>query len=450
MNARLSVGNRSTRFFRAFLLAGALTSVAAAGVSAQSHEMLLPVLNPAFSPLAGENRPLLFERLVAAFSTDYAAYSLQHQNRILNDGMTVYYLQRELQALVDMWRATGDARYLDQATNLTLRAMKEATVNPVMLIWHGEPRDERPCFYLASVVAETGGHNQLCDFQGSVGFLMVARVLQQLERPEGKDIADFVARDVVEKWLYYRPAMTAGQLRGPQSNRYLLTALNTGRDVREHFACICLDLQALGYRDYPYGDWARMLIDLYLTPRLDIYDLAPHQEELAGRIPGDWGLLDRAADGYLWLSVPTYDPNSPTDALDTSHANRTAWLTARACSEGLISKSTILGLANTFRFQIWAPEKGPFYFNNYVNGYDGTLNGLEAGRGGNIWFGWHRLAAFDEGLADLFLSIAYDLTNGGPNLPAGAQNKTMQEAPLCLEAWAARLLSPQGQPYRFP
>jgi len=53
-------------------------------------------------------------------------------------------------------------------------------------------------------------------------------------------------------------------------------------------------------------------------------------------------------------------------------------------------------------------------------------------------------------LEDLFLSIAYDLTDGGPNLPRGAQNKTMQDAPLCLEAWAARLLSAQGQPFRFP
>jgi hypothetical protein len=193
-----------------------------------------------------------------------------------------------------------------------------------------------------------------------------------------------------------------------------------------------------------------MLIDLYLTPRYDANEPAPHQAELSERVPRDWGLFDRVAGSYVWLSVPSYDPNSPTDSMDTSHANRTAWLASRACAEALISKSTIQNLANTFRYQIWAPAKGPFYFNNYVDGYDGDLDGLEAGRGGNVWFGWHRLAAFDEGLKSLFLSIAYDLTNGGPNLPAGAQNKAMQEAPLCLEAWAARLLSDHGQPYHFP
>jgi hypothetical protein len=433
-----------------FLFACAVRSATAAGSSAQAYQVVLPALNPAFSPVAPENQPLLLNRLIMAFTRDYAAYSLRNQDRPLNDGMTVYYLQRELQALTDMWWATGSRSYLDQATSRTLRAIKEAVVNPRLLVWHGEPRGEWPCFYLETVLAETGGHNQLCDFQGSVGFLMVARVLQQLGRPEWKDIADFVERDVVEKWLYYHPSITPEQLKGRRSNKYLLTVLNSGRDVREHFACICLDLQALGYRTYPYADWANMLIDLYLTPRYDADEPAPHREELAERVPGDWGLFDRTVDGYVWLSVPSYDPNSPTDSMDTSHANRTAWLASRACSEALISKSTILNLANTFRFQIWAPDKGPFYFNNYVDGYDGDLHGLAAGRGGNVWFGWHRLAAFDADLRNLFLSLAYDLTNGGPNLPAGAQNKTMQEAPLCLEAWAARLLSAEGQPYRFP
>jgi hypothetical protein len=450
MNERRSGGTCSTGFCCVFLLVCAVRSAGATGTSAQAHPVVLPALNPAFSPVAAENQPLLFNRLIMAFARDYAAYSMRNQDKALNDGMTVYYLQRELQALVDMWWATGSRSYLDQATNRTLRALKEAVVNPRPLIWHGESRGEWPCFYLETVLAETGGHSQLCDFQGSVGFLMVARALQQLGRPEWQDIADFVERDIVEKWLYYHSSMTAEQLRGRKANMYLITALNSGRDVREHFACICLDLQALGYRTYPYADWAKMLIDLYLTPRYDADEPAPHQAELAQRVPGDWGLLDRMADGYVWLSVPSYDPNGPTDSMDTSHANRTAWLASRACSEALTNKSTILDLTNTFRFQIWAPDKGPFYFNNYVDGYDGDLNGLTAGRGGNVWFGWHRLAAFDDGLRILFLSLAYDLTNGGPNLPAGAQNKTMQEAPLCLEAWAARLLSPQGQPYRFP
>jgi hypothetical protein len=66
-----------------------------------------------------------------------------------------------------------------------------------------------------------------------------------------------------------------------------------------------------------------------------------------------------------------------------------------------------------------------------------------------MWFGWHRLAAYDDDLMTLFISLAYDLTNGGPNMPL-SQNKTMEEAPLCFYAWAARLLAPEGRPRAFP
>jgi hypothetical protein len=452
MSAPLSVSTYSKASCLGLLIVCMLSLPSLAGASVQTYEIALPVLNPTYSPVAVENRPLLLDRLIMAFGRDYAAYYLRNQDRRFNDGMTVYYLQRELQAFIDMYRATGYSAYLDQATNLTLQAIAEATADPRMLIWHGEPRGEWPCFYLDKVYSETGGHNQLCDFQGSAGFLIVARVLQEINLPAWKEIADFVERDVVEKWLYYTPAVTKEHLQGPESNRYLLAVLNSGRDVREHFACICLDLHKLGYDRYPYRRWAALLVDLYLTPRYDANQVAPYQDEVPDRIPDDWGLYDRTEETYVWLSIPHYgfDPNVTTEALDTSHANRTVWLAARACEEGLIGKDVVLSLTNTLRFRIWTPANGPFYFTNYADGTDDELNGLDAGRGGNVWFGWHRLAAYDPDLEDLFLSIAYDLTNGGPNLPRGAQNKTMQDAPLCLEAWAARLLSSQGRPRRFP
>lgn len=450
MSERLALSTCSRAFCLVLLVACTLNLVAP--TSAQTYEITLPVLNPAFSPVAVENHPLLFDRLIMAFGRDYAAYYLRHQDRQFNDGMTVYYLQRELQAFIDMYRATGYSPYLDQATDLTLQAITEAGGSPRMLMWRGEPRGEWPCFYLDKVYSETGGHNQLCDFQASAGFLMVARVLQQINRPAWKPIADFVERDVVEKWLYYMPVITKEHLQGPESSRYLLAVLNSGRDVREHFACVCLDLHRLGYERYPYRRWASLLVDLYLTPRCDVNQVAPYQDEAPDRIPDDWGLYDRTEETFIWFSIPGFndDPNVTTDALDTSHANRTAWLAARACEEGLISKDIVLSLTNTLRFRIWAPANGPFYFNNYVDGTDDELAGLGAGRGGNVWFGWHRLAIYDLDLEDLFLSLAYDLTDGGPNLPRGAQNKTMQDARLCLEAWAARLLSAQGQPWRFP
>jgi hypothetical protein len=434
-----------------------LTVVAPWGVAplcasgSKAYEITLPRLNPRFSPLAAENEAPLFDRLIASFGQDYATIYLANPDRIFANGETVYYLRREIQAFVDMWRATGSKPYLDQARNLTLRAIEEATASPLPMIWHEEDRGTWPCFFLESVADETGGHNQLCDFQGSVGFLMTARCLQQVNHPAWREIADFVEQQIVEKWLYYKPSLGEWHFTGPRSYENMLAMLNSSRDVREHFACICFDLHTLGYRTYPYWKWASLLSGLYLTPRYGLDEPPPHQDTLAEHIPDDWGLLVHVDDkGYTWLSIPNYDPNRLAEAMDTSHANRTVWLAAKACAEGLLDKTVIDGLANTLRFKIWAPEKGPFYFNNYIDGSDDEMDGLEPGRGGNVWFGWHRLAAFDRNLEDLFLSIAYDLTHGGENLPYGAQNKAMQNAPICLEAWGARLLADKGQPVRFP
>lgn len=159
----------------------------------------------------------------------------------------------------------------------------------------------------------------------------------------------------------------------------------------------------------------------------------------------------RIADGgYTWLLIPNYETDKLVPAIDTSHGNRTAWLAARAYAEDLVDRTVVDGLLNTLAFQIWAPEKGPFYFNNYADGTDGDLDGLGPGRGGNVWFGWHRLATYDPELEALFLRLACDLTDGGPSLPDGAQNKTMANARLCLEAWGVRLLASEGRAYSFP
>jgi hypothetical protein len=110
---------------------------------------------------------------------------------------------------------------------------------------------------------------------------------------------------------------------------------------------------------------------------------------------------------------------------------------------------TLNNLIVSFKKNIWATQKGPFYFNNFIDGTDPAYGeGMGPGRKGNVWFGWHRLAAYDNNLRDLFISIAYDLTNGGPNVMG--QNKGMTEAPLCLIAWAARLTSTQNNEHLFP
>ena len=123
------------------------------------------------------------------------------------------------------------------------------------------------------------------------------------------------------------------------------------------------------------------------------------------------------------------------------------YLLAGLIPNQILAASSVADFKN--KINILAARKGPFYFNNFIDGSDRRRPGLGSGCGGNVWFGWHRLAAYDNAVKDLFLSLAYDLTNGGPNMPL-SQNKTMENAPLCFYAWAARLLAPDGKPQEFP
>lgn len=440
-------------FVRSALLAALLGCawVATSVSAAQQQDLNLAALDPNFSPISQQNRPLLFKRLVAAFDNKYAAHLAKNPHKNLADGYTVYYLRQELQALLDIWRATGKSTYLENAHKLALKAIADAKANPRPLLWHNQQRGTWPCFYSKEIEKATGGHGQLYDFQGSAGFLMVADALKQAEQNDWKEIADFVEQSIVEKWLSCNPNTSPEQLKGPQSNMYLLSVLNTGRDTREHFAAICMDLHKLGYTKYPYKQWTLFLTELYLGIRPNLDTPAPGAALLTRNAPPDWGVVpDKSTGGYTWYFIPDWQSPNRLAVLDTSHANRTIWLAAAAYHEGFIDRSRLDGFINTLKLQVWAPSKGPFYFNNLIDRSDLEVQKMPPGRKGNLWFGWHRLAAYDQTLERLFLSISYDLTNGGPNIPQGAQNKGMEEAPLCFFAWGARLLSPNGQPQRFP
>jgi len=423
--------------------------------SATESDIRLPNLKSKVSPLDETNRPLLLKRLVAAFDQEYASHVRKNKPKKLSDNVAVYYLRQELQALIDMWRATGKPDYLEQANNRVIKAMADAKSNQRPLLRRNRPRGTWPCFFLGKVEKETGGHNQLCDFQGSAGFLMVADALKQTGQDDWKDIADFVEKNIVEKWLFYAPSIKPEHFQGPRSKIYLLTILNTARDIREHFAVICMDLHKLGCRKYPYQQWAECLTKLYIGFRSDLRQSPPKTWGLGRHTPNDWGiLLSKSTGGYVWYYIPDWRRKRKTAILDTAHANRTAWLAARAYYEGFIGIAGLDMFLKTFKKQIWKPEKNPFYFANFVDGsdvaYDDPKHGiLPPGYKGHVWFGWHRLAAYDNVIKDLFLSLAYDLTNGGPNMPL-SQNKTMENAPLCFYAWAARLLALDGKPQKFP
>lgn len=420
-----------------------------------ASESNLPELKSQASPLDEVNRPLLFKRLTAAFDHQYAISARKNKSRNLSDDMAVYYLRQELQALIDMWRATGKSAYLEQANNRVIKAIADAKSNQRPMLWHNRPRGTWPCFFLKSAESQTGGHNQICDFQGAAGFLMVADALKQAGLDGWKDIVDFVEKNIVEKWLFYPPSTKPEDFQGPRSKIYLLGVLNTARDIREHFAVICMDLNKLGYDKYPYQQWAEFLTNLYIGSRSDLRQSPPNAWGLGRRSPSDWGVLPHeSTGGYVWYFIPDWRRKGKTAVLDTAHANRTVWLAARAYHEGLIDKDGLDRFIKTFKKQIWKPQKNPFYFANYVDGSDVAYNDpkhgiLPPGYKGQVWFGWHRLAAYDNAVKDLFISLAYDLTNGGPNMPS-SQNKTMENAPLCFYAWAARLLAPDGKPQEFP
>lgn len=421
------------------------THMLAAASSTNTLKGKIPALNPQLSPLAEENRPLLLKRIITTFDYKYEIHCLKSSHRNLADGSAVYHLRQELQALIDMWRATNDPAYLEQAKKLVFKAITNAKSNPHPLLLRGQSRGNWPCFFSKNQEKDTGGHGQLYDFQGSAGFMMVANALHQAKKPGWKEIADFVEKNIVEKWLFYTPSIKPENFYGPKSKMYLLIVLDSSRDKREHFATICMNLYKLGCRKYPYKQWANFLTDLYIGIRAGLDELAPCAGELGKHAPKDWGVIRyKATEGFVWYWTKNIIVQ------DTSHANRTVWLAARAYHEGLIDRGKLDGFINTLKRQVWVPDKGPFHFNSYFNARGKVAQRLDSGQRGNVWFGWHRLAAYDDTLKDLFISLAYDLTNGGPNIPKGAQNKAMEQAPLCLLAWAARLLSPSGQTQKFP
>jgi hypothetical protein len=406
----------------------------------QSSSAALPELDSNISPLHQDNRHRLQKRLVAAFDETYEQYLASKQGKAISDKFEFYYFRQELQALLDMYYATSDTKYLKQAKFRSFSAIDDAIANTSPLKHNGKLRGNWPCFNGGDIIDNFYGHRQLNDFQGSAGLMMVAKALKEAQDDSYKKIADFVEKNIVEKWLYCKnPELN---LSNPKAA--IMAVLDGARDKREHFAFICLYLDKLGYKKYPYKAWADFLIYLYVgSIRENMSVDKPPKWDLSLDPPKDWGVVPQSNGSFIWYWT------THLVVQDTSHANRTVWLAVEAYDAGLISRDHLNGFINTFKKNVWLPEKGIFYFRNHIDGTDVNYSEkMGPGRKGNIWFGWNRLAAYDESLKELFVSLGYDLTNGGPNVMG--QNKGMKEAPLCLIAWAARLLSSPGQPQVFP
>lgn len=371
------------------------------------------------------------------FDREYTAYLQRDITQNIAKNSRFYYLRHELQALTDMYHATGQERYLRQALNRCLLAIEQSQKNPRLMIRQGASRGMWPCFHHPSVDKYTGGHGQINDFQGSAGLLMVARLLKDHDYEEWKTIADFVERNIIEKWFLSHPKRSREDFKKDVSGLHLLRILEPARDKREQFACIAMDLHALGSTLYPYEQWAKLLIKLYLSERPELEMFLEENPGLRTFYDRGWSMTRQPSGALIWHVVRK---RIFSVVQDTSHANRTVWLAAEAYDNQLISRDIIAGMVITLKTNIHFPQKGYFYFKNFIDGQDKPFRRNEPGRAGNLWTGWHRLATHDPELRALFVSLAYDLSEGGPNIqPRQAQNRTFPEAPLCFYAWAARL-----------
>ena len=407
----------------------------------------LAALAPEFRAPSPEGAAALLSELVRAFDLRYARLRDAESTRGPGGGDSVYFLRRRLPALLDMWRATGERRYLAEAHRLTREAIRSAEETPCLLLRRGENRGSWPCFFSESLVGVTGGHSMLLDLQGSAGFLMVARALREAGRPGWQAVSDFVASAVLEKWLIHYPAETRERHEWEASKRTLISRVNNARDQREHFAAISLDLADLGHTGFPYRDWGEFLIRVYLGSRESLEQRSPLADELGSLLPNDWGVIPTQEGMSIWYWGSGKDKRLAIP--DTSHANRTLWLATKAYELALISRPELDRFIAVLKFRVWNPGASPFAFRNFVDGSDDDVGGLTAGRAGNVWFGWHRLAAYDADLRALFVALAVELARGGRRIPQ-SQNRDMQNAPLCLIAWGARLLSSQGVPAERP
>jgi len=404
-----------------------------------------PKLDNRFSPIAEQNQQQLHELLVFTFDQKYAVYSRKRKdvNYTVPTGYEVYFLKREIQALVDMWKATGDKGYLKKALERTRKAIHDG-MNNRQPLWHGRKYiGSYPCYLNADVVDEKNpGHSKLYDIQAAYAFMLVASELNKAGMDGWESIADFVEVNLIEKWLYRDYEITKGSQLAQemiQSGEIVLKKMCSVRDQREMFGSVCLYMHDINRKTYPYLKWAKLLCKIYLSERESLSVEIKEDVYLSELYPKDWGVINNhKTGGLLWYWSMK---NTPPFLMDTSHANRTAWFACEAYEHGLITSEHLKRFVNTLKHQIWKKDKPGFYFANMIDGTDPRIKSQGPGQRGNIWFGWHRLAAYDEELEDLFISMAYDLTNGGPNIADGTLNKFQRMAPMCLMAWGARLIS---------
>lgn len=379
-----------------------------------------------------KNKTQIKKKLISTYDNIYS--QVKNPLRKSFSASDVYYLRQEMQSLIDMWYATENINYLNTAKDISFKAIDFAIKNPKPLISSNDKTKKWPCFYEPKLEKITGGHGQLYDFQGAAGFMLVATALKDANQTEYKVIADFIEKNIIEKWLF-QYSYPIDFFQGIEANTNLLKILNPSRDKREHFASICLNFHNLGYNKYPYKKWSEFLINLYLGKRENINQKSPYYEQLKNLDPQNWGIAENISkNGYIW-----YWTNNQL-IQDTSHANRTVWLACQAYENKLIDHEHLNGFINTFKNNIWKPEKKPFYFTNYIDGSDGKVQSRGPGQKGNVWFGWHRLAEYDKTLKELFINMSIDLTEGSKKFPKLSQNTKMENAPLCLIAWGTRLL----------
>ena len=333
-----------------------------------------------------------------------------------------YNLQRPMKALLTMYHATQDQKWLDEATTIA-DLMIEAAVpfdpNKIQVAesnqkawndwlvslpsWNVDGQEVKLLYWDTSPCpdpynpqsANSGYYRYMeAELQGLRGISELARILQPIDPQQSEKYYNYGAQVIG----FY--AMSFGG--NP------LPALDSAADKRAHFVMNAYDLYNVS-KDQRYLDWAAAVSETLLSQ--------------------ETGTLTDLGDfvGIYWTVRSGPGEVDPYGVMDTSHANRIAEL-ARYWHEedsSVMAKSMLPKAVNTFLFKVWQSDPQakignnllyPTLFKNYPDGSnpcsDPYFPAYSPYSLGNVLFGWHELSRYDQRVLFTMESLTDALITG--------------------------------------
>lgn len=305
-----------------------------------------------------------------------------------------YYLQGPFKALLTMHRATGEARYLDDA--MALADAMIAASDPYDA--SGAAPSDAGCFdawatsvpgglrywsTLGCTPTDASWRYQLNELQGLRGISELARVLAAKGDTKSKKYLDYADQVVT----FY--AML-GASKDAQGKCQPHPRIDSAADKRSHFVVNAVDLyHASG--DARFLDWAKELIEKQLSTVI-------------------------ADDGDF---LKLYVTESAQEINDVSHANREVELIRTLFELGEPgSGERVRRAVNTLLFRVWENDPSvtidgspayPFLFRSFVDGSNACAGSNPPYRTGSVTMGWHELGRYDARVLHLMERLTIGL-----------------------------------------